>query len=335
MAIGAETLSQLLVEFERAYRLGQPMDAVRELVLAGVVAERLTAVYFGRQDEIPVRRAGKQVLWRLLREVERIPSCAPLIAAYQSELEIGELQRSLDRMMRAGTRRSPSTGRHPPPRLAEQVANLQTDGADRPIRDPERLIDDCWKYAIYDELHNLVRRRRAKTDRRAARPGATNAMASRPPTTGLAQPLRRQRDARSLLRLLPKSALTTLASGPAAESLAFAALYEYQLGGFDRAQVDHLAAVPFGNATLGKAFDRIDAAFERLDLAMAASAAPTSRRARSRVVGLNAQQFAEILDDLGLRKSPASLPKLAGRARERCLAACRSTARGAGARGAR
>lgn len=327
MAIGAEALSQLLVEFERAHRLGQPMDAVRELALAGVVAERLSAVYFSRQDEIPIRRDDGQVLWRSLREVERIRSYAPLVTAYQSELEIPELRLSLDRMMREGTRRSASTGRYPPPRLAEQVAKLYASGAGPSIAptiaDPEQLIDDCWKYALYDELRTLVRRRKAKTDRRARRPGAAPAPAKR---------TKRKRDAEALLRTLPKPMLRALATGSVGESLAFAVAYEYQLGGIDRAQVEHLAAVPFGNATLREAFDRVDAAFERLDRAMAQSGATASRRARTRVVGLNAQQYAEILEALGLRKSPASLPKLAGRARERCLAAARA-ARGPGGSG--
>ncbi len=275
------------------------MDPVLEQELEVLVRQRLHELYFAHSNEAPVRDPSTgHVAWRSANLLERSPALQPYWKAYCDELDVAELSKSLDRMMRDGRRRD-ARGNLARPRVAEQVM-LRTAAGDANF-DPLRLIDDCWKYALRDETHLLVRRARSMTGRARTR----------------RTPRARQSDARSLVRTRSSADLGLLAQQCPAE-LAFVLAYEYQAGGLPRSALVTFEALALGTRPLAATLDAIDRRFAAIDEAGRVQVQPTKRRSAA-LVGLTAQDFAQLLAEVDLRYQPTSLPRLAKRRRDTCL----------------
>lgn len=288
----------LLREFERCHATGVAMDPLRGEALAGIVRDRLHEVYFARAEEIPVFDGRKrEVLWR--KEAE-IRYRRDLIDAYGA-LDVAELGRTLDRMLRRGLRGAEA-------RLATQFRAASDRGLSSEAA--LRLIDDCWKYAIADELRNIDRRRRG-VRRRPEKPRPDDADA------GSRKRSDRKADQRSLVRACSVAELRRpIERCP--EDLAFVIAYEYQAGGLPREAVGAFERLAFGNSTLGPVFDAIDRAFVHLDREAERADRFSTRRRSARLTGLAAPDFAALLREFGLEYAPSGLPRLAKRRRDRC-----------------
>jgi hypothetical protein len=151
-------LTALLLEFEACHRSGRAMDSQRLDSLRRTVKEALISEYAARDGEIPVRDpVTRRITWKSRRQLRG-----------RHDLELWEnvsdscgdwldhLVATLDRMLTQGTQRDPTTGKRTPPRLAKQVADRLAAGLG--IDEPMSLVNDCLKYAIYDEMRAAKRR---------------------------------------------------------------------------------------------------------------------------------------------------------------------------------
>jgi hypothetical protein len=294
-----EEIRALLLEFERCHRSGTRMDAAREAEFETLLRDRLRALYFEHADEAPIRdpQTG-HVYWRREAEIAKSPTLRQYWDAYIASLDICELSKSLDRMLREGMRRN-RLGKYAPPRIAEQVSRRLTQG--QPINDPVQLIDDCWKYALREETHLIVRRARSKTGRARTRK----------------QPRVRKADAKSLARTLGNHELQQLSKICPIE-FGFVLAYEFQMGGLSRESLASFVALPLGNSTLGAVLDAIEERFEAIDAATRSLAGATKCRPAA-LVGMTAREFAAILASCGVQLQPSSLPRVAKRRRDHCL----------------
>ena len=228
-----QDLTALLLEFEACYRSGREMDSQWLDELRGAVKDALIGEYAAHDGHIPVRdKKTKMISWKSRRQLRgwRTLELWENVSDTASDW-LDHLVTTLDRMLTRGTRRDGLTRKFPPPRLAEQVAARLAAGLK--IDEPMQLVIDCLKYAMYDEMLAATKRIKNGNARRVR-----------------LAPRARKHDKNTLIRKFGSQRLLT-APGVNHDDLAYCIGFEYQRGGLDRAAVEPLAALPFGNGGCG------------------------------------------------------------------------------------
>lgn len=291
-----EDLAKLLLEFEECDRAGRPLPAERTLELARIVTDAIWDEYSvlghdfllvrdARTGRVRRRRRSELHDWSDLEAYENIRDSGDWL---------GRLVATLDRLLSRGVRRQASRGGAcARPRLAERVAEILEDG--KPLTDPQHVVAESVRYAIFDEWRSCLRRIRNGTQRRAA-----------------ATPRARRHDGKSLVRNHCVARLLAIAPERRAD-LAYCLAFEYQRGGLDREALRAMQELALGDAPLAATLDAIDAAAERIDRDDRAQSPASTRRRSARVKGIGAEEFSAILKGVGLPLSPTSLSKLYGR----------------------
>jgi len=305
-------LGDLLLRFAECHRQGDALEAPLQCRLDAWVREVLWSEIDAHRDEIPVRDARtRHVTWAKDASVPQMTRELWTNARDSGEC-IETLVKTLDRLLRKGVRRRRAgVDEFAPPRLAQQVDRRLGNG--QPLGDPEQLVRDCVKHAIYDEMRNEVRR--LVTGSRGRRRKSTPR-----------QP--RRIDGRALVRG-KANLLLDAARGGLEEELAFCLAYEYMRGRHDRpvfAPFEHCLLgsatpdSPSAPATLKALLDAIDEAFVAVDSASAAETPGNTRRKPARQRGLGAAHFTKLLAGFGVDLKPSSIPKLYSRHRGRLAA---------------
>ena len=285
-----QDLTALLLEFEACYRSGREMDSQWLDELRGAVKDALIGEYAAHDGHIPVRDK-KMISWKPRRQLRGRRDLELWENVSDSASDwLDHLVTTLDRMLTEGSRRANGRGKLTPPRLAKRVADRLAAGLK--IDEPMQLVIDCLKYAMYDEMLAATKRIKNGNARRVR-----------------LAPRARKHDKNTLIRKFGSQRLLT-APGVNHDDLAYCIGFEYQRGGLDRAAVEPLAALPFGNGTLGSLLDAVDAAFQRSDQELAQEQPGSTRRRPARAKGIGAKEFAAILSSAGTRLAPTSLTSL-------------------------